>query len=134
MYLHEVIGPHGTSEFCYWVLDNGLGETDKEAINYVEVYELLQHIQRKKQHATPKSPYQWITDTIEDLFAPSNSPEDTDSNSNTDSKPEPSDPDDPWEDPPDQQPEISLKLTREKLVRLCNKVSTENEHVANILL
>ena len=88
-YLHKVIGPHGTSEFCDQVLDDGLGETDKEEINYVEAYELLQHMQRKKQHTTPRSPCQWVTDTIENMFAQSESPEDTDTNSDSDSELEP---------------------------------------------
>ena len=101
-YLHKVIGPHGTSEFCDRVLDGGLGEADKEAIHYVEACELLQHMQKKKQQITPRSPYQWVTDTIDDLFVPSDSPEDSDTDSNTESEPETSDPEESWEDPPDQ--------------------------------
>ena len=116
-YLHEVNGPHGISDFCDQVLDGDLGEIDKEAIKYVETYELLQHMQRKKQQLKPQSPYQWITNTIEDLFALSDSPEDTNSDSDTDSEPETSDPDDPWENPPDQKPEISLKLTRDEFCK-----------------
>ena len=48
-YLHDVIGPHGTWDFCDQVLDGGLGEVDKEVINYVEAYELLKHMHQKKQ-------------------------------------------------------------------------------------
>ena len=48
-FLHKAIGPHGTSEFYDRVLDGDLGQADKEDITYVEAYELLQHIQRKKQ-------------------------------------------------------------------------------------
>ena len=48
-FLYDAIGPHGTSEFCDRVLDGGLGEADREDINHVEAYELLKHIQRKKQ-------------------------------------------------------------------------------------
>ena len=40
-YPNDVIGPHGTSEFCDRVLDGGLGEADKESDNYVEAYELV---------------------------------------------------------------------------------------------
>ena len=40
-FLHEAIGPHRTSKFCDRVLDSGLGEADKENINFVEAYELL---------------------------------------------------------------------------------------------
>ena len=115
MYLHDVISPHGISDFCDRILDGGLGEADKEAINYVEAYKLLQHMQRKKQHTKPRSSYQWVTDTIEDLFASSNSPEDSDSDSDTETEPEISDPQDLWEDPLDKQPKISLKLTQEEL-------------------
>ena len=31
-FLHDAIGPHGTSEFCDRVLDGGLGEADKEEV------------------------------------------------------------------------------------------------------
>ena len=48
-------------------------------------------------------------------MAPSNFPEDSDSENETDSELEISDPEEPWEDPSDQQPEISLKLTRKEL-------------------
>ena len=90
-FLYKAIGPHGTSEFCDRVLDGGLGETDKEEINYVEAYELLQHMQRKKQQPT-RSPVQWIKDTISELLSASSSPEeDTDSDSDTESEPEDSD-------------------------------------------
>ena len=44
-FLHDAIGPHDTSEFCDRVLDGGLGEADKDDINYVEAYGLLQHMQ-----------------------------------------------------------------------------------------
>ena len=47
-FLHDSIGTHSTSSFCDRVLDGGLGEADKEDINYVEAYELLQHMQRNK--------------------------------------------------------------------------------------
>ena len=43
-FLHKAIGPHGTLEFCDRVLDGGLGQADKEDINYVEAYKLLQHM------------------------------------------------------------------------------------------
>ena len=84
-------------------------------MNYVEAYDLLQHMQWNKQQIQPRSPYQWVADTIEDLFAPSESPEDSNSDSETGSEPEISEPEDPLDDPPDQQPEISLKLTRGEL-------------------
>ena len=65
---------------------------DKEDIKYVEAYEFLQHMQRKKQQQT-RSPVQWIKDTIGDLLSASSSPEEnTDSDSDTESKPEESDP------------------------------------------
>jgi len=47
-FLHDAIGPHGTLEFCDRVLDQGLGKADKDDINYVEAYELLQHMQQQK--------------------------------------------------------------------------------------
>ena len=52
-FLHDAIGPHGASKFCDRVLDGGLGEADKDDINYVEAYKLLQHMPRKNnnQHA-----------------------------------------------------------------------------------
>ena len=100
-FLHKAIGPHGTSEFCDRVLDGGLGAADKEDINYVEAYELLQHMQRKKQQPT-RSPVQWIKDTIGDLLSANSSPEeDSDSESDSESEPEESDPEAPWPDPPD---------------------------------
>ena len=47
-FLHDAIDPYGTSEFCNRVLDRGLGAADGEDINYVEAYELLQHMQQMK--------------------------------------------------------------------------------------
>ena len=94
-YLHDVIGSHGTSEFCNRVVDSGLGEADKEAINYVKAYELLQHMQSKKQQIHLRLPYQWVTDTIEDLFDTSEFPEDSDLDSETNSQPEISNPEEP---------------------------------------
>ena len=72
-------------------------------------------MQWKKQQIHPRSPYQWIADTIEDLFGPSESSEDSDLDSETDREPETSGPEDLREDPPDQQPKITLKWTRKEL-------------------
>ena len=72
-------------------------------------------MQRKEQHTHPQIPYQWITDSIADLFAPIVPPEDSGTNSDTGSAPETLDTELPWEDPPEQQPGISLKLTRAEL-------------------
>ena len=47
-FLHNAIGSHETSEFCDRVLDGEFSKVDKEDINYVEAYELLQHMHRKK--------------------------------------------------------------------------------------
>ena len=85
------------SKFCDRVLDGGLGEADKEDINYIEAYDLLQHMQRKKQQLTPRSPLKWITETIKDLLE---SPTDSDieaeeSDSDSDSEPEEADPKSP---------------------------------------
>ena len=41
--------------------------------------------------------------------------ENSDSDSDSDTEPEPSDPEDPRPDPPDQQPKISLEISREEL-------------------
>ena len=51
-FLHEAIGPHGTSDFCGRVLDGGCGPTDKEEINFTEACELLQHMERRKLSPT----------------------------------------------------------------------------------
>ena len=48
------------------------------------------------------------------LCVPSDSPKNADYDNETDSEPETSDSEESCEDPPDQQPEISLKLTRKK--------------------
>ena len=99
-FLHDAIGPHGTSEFCNRLLGGGLGEADKKDTNYVEAYELLQHMQRKKQ-VRRRTPGEWIIDTINDLLTPTQDPEDTASDSETDEEPVESNPEDPWEDPPE---------------------------------
>jgi len=75
-------------------------------------------MQRKKQQLTPRSPLQWITDTIDDLLhSPTDSDIDSDSNSVSDSELEASDPLDSWEPPPNTQPEISFKITHVELRR-----------------
>ena len=43
-FLHTAISHHGTSDFYNRVLAGGLGEADKTGINFIEVYELLQHM------------------------------------------------------------------------------------------
>ena len=68
-FLQKEIGPHGTSDFCDRVLEGSLGQADKEDIAMTETYELLQHMQRKKETGT-RTPYQWIKETITDLLAP----------------------------------------------------------------
>ena len=55
-YLPDIIGTHGALDLCDCVLNGALGETNKEAINFVEAYALLQHMRRKKQHTHPRSP------------------------------------------------------------------------------
>ena len=112
--LHDAIGPHGTSGFCNRVLDGGLGKADKEDINSVEAYKLLQHMQRKKQ-IRRRFPVEWIKDTSHDLLTSTTTPENIDSESESDEEPEASDPEAPWQEHPYQQPEIGLNITREEL-------------------
>ena len=112
IFLYNAIGPHVTSKFCDRVLNWGRGEAYREDINYVEAYELLQHMQRKKQ-VEKRTPGEWITDTLKDLLTLTQAPNDTDSDSDTNEEPEELDPEAPWDDLPDQKPEIGLKRTRE---------------------
>ena len=42
--LYNTIGPHGTTKFCKDVLKAQLTETDKENVEFVEAFELLQMI------------------------------------------------------------------------------------------
>ena len=110
-FLFEAIGPHSTSDFCDRVLDGGLGPTDKEEINFTEAYELLQHMERKK-YPLPQTPYQWIKDSISDLLRPA----DDDSNSDSDNE-EPAHSDTLAQAHPLAQPEISLKISREEILK-----------------
>ena len=105
-FLHEAIGLHGTSKFRYHVLKGGLGVAEKEDTNFVEAYELLQHMQKN----LTLSPVQWITDTISDILSPNpSSKEDIDSDSDSEIEPEESDPEEPWPGPLDHQPEYLWK-------------------------
>ena len=116
-FLYEAIGPHGTSEFCDRVLEGGLGEADRDSVNFAEAYELLQHMQLRKSPPIRRIPYQWITDAINEILAPNTPKEEEDIDSDTEDEPMVVDPKTPWDDPPDRQPEISLNLDREELRR-----------------
>ena len=70
-------------------------------------------MQRKKQ-VRRRTPKEWISDTIREVFTPI-ADEDSDSDSESEDEPVASDPEEPWGEPPDQQPEIGLKITREEL-------------------
>ena len=72
-------------------------------------------MQRKKQQLTPRSPLQWITDTIKDLLCPIESDIDTESEPDSDSDLEEVYPLEPWDPSPNTQPEISLKITHKEL-------------------
>eukprot|EP00588_Corethron_pennatum_P029860 CAMPEP_0194321104 /NCGR_PEP_ID=MMETSP0171-20130528/17346_1 /TAXON_ID=218684 /ORGANISM="Corethron pennatum, Strain L29A3" /LENGTH=208 /DNA_ID=CAMNT_0039078867 /DNA_START=852 /DNA_END=1479 /DNA_ORIENTATION=+ len=101
-FLHDAIGPHGTLEFCDRVLDQGLGKADKDDINYVEAYELLQHMQQQKTTINTLTSAMGV-DTIRDLLRPDPIQGDNDdSDSESDSEPEVSNPEESWTNPLDQ--------------------------------
>ena len=62
-------------------------------------------MQRKKQILTPRSPSEWIKETINDLlYTPSDTPLSDEDTSDSREEHEEADPEEPREEPPSQQP------------------------------
>lgn len=67
--LFDAIGPHGTSAFCDAVLKAKLTEADKENIDFIEAYELLQMTARPAlRKRREEDPALWLKNNIETIL------------------------------------------------------------------
>ena len=65
--MQQAGGPHGTSDFCDWVLDGTLGLADDQDITFTDAYELLQYMEREKNPLS-KNPFKWVVDSISEIL------------------------------------------------------------------
>ena len=65
--MQQAVGPHSTSGFCDWVLDGALGLADEQDVKFTDAYELLQHMERKKNPLS-KNPFKWVADSISEIL------------------------------------------------------------------
>ena len=70
--LYDAIGPHGTTKFCDAVLKAQLTEKDKENIDFVEAFELLQMTARPGLLKQTNKAADWITDNITHIMERTN--------------------------------------------------------------
>ena len=77
--LFEAIGPHGTSAFCDSVLKAKLTDKDKENIDFIEAYELLQMTARPNlKKMRDEEPEKWLKNNMTNILDTSNTSEQED--------------------------------------------------------